>query len=71
MRYYIFLLVSLLAICGCKKDSGIINPDSNTTASDSKVKDSILYNFSVSKDKLGIFDTLNMTLTAMNQSSNS
>jgi hypothetical protein len=41
----------------------VTTPTQNT----SNVKDSVLYTFAVSKTTLGIFDALNMTLTAFNQ----
>ena len=49
---------------GCRQDSNITGP---VTSSTGNVKDNILYTFAVSKDRLGIFDTLSMTLTAFNQ----
>jgi hypothetical protein len=67
MRYNIFILLLLLAIIGCKKENSIIGPGTNTTLSDSKVKNGIFYTFAVSKNKLGIFDTLKMSITALNQ----
>jgi hypothetical protein len=51
---------------GCKKDSNIIGPGVGQSQNQSKSKDGILYTFSVSKEKLGIFDTLSMSLTALN-----
>jgi hypothetical protein len=48
----------------CTRDSNITGP---ATYSTGNVKDNILYTFAVSKDRLGIFDTLSMTLTAFNQ----
>jgi|CZKP01.1.fsa_nt_gi hypothetical protein len=67
MQYNIFILLLLLAVIGCRKDSNIIGPGTIPTLSNSKAKDGILYTFAVYKDKLGIFDTLKMSITALNQ----
>ncbi|MHB8853113.1 MAG: hypothetical protein ACYC6P_07150 [Ignavibacteriaceae bacterium] len=67
MRYNIFILVILLTIIGCNRDSEIIVPLTATPSRASNIKDNILYTFAVSKDTLGILDTLDMTMTALNQ----
>jgi hypothetical protein len=70
MRYAIFIILILVILCGCKESNNPVAPLIITpTSSVSNVKDSILYTFTVSKNTLGIFDTLSMTLTAFNQSS--
>jgi hypothetical protein len=66
MRYNIFLLILFIAFAGCKKENDITGPVTNSPLSDVKVKDGVIYTLEVSKDKLGIFDTLNVTLTALN-----
>ncbi|MFZ1978319.1 MAG: hypothetical protein WAV76_10220 [Bacteroidota bacterium] len=67
MRYYIFVLILLLTTAGCEQEGLIIAPVTSPMSGASKVKNGILYTFAVSKDKLGIFDTLKMTLTAYNK----
>ena len=67
MRYNIFILVILLTIIGCNRDSDIIVPLTAPPSRASNIKDNILYTFAVSKDTLGILDTLDMTMTALNQ----
>jgi hypothetical protein len=66
MRYSIIVLVLLMAIAGCKQNN-IVEPNSNSALRESKVRNGILYTFAVTNDKLGIFDTLNMSLAALNQ----
>lgn len=66
MRYNIFALILLFAFAGCKKENNITGPITNSPLSDVKIKDGVIYTLEVSKDKLGIFDTLNVTLTALN-----
>lgn len=52
---------------GCKQSGNPVAPLPTPTSSVSNVKDSVLYTFAVSKDTLGILDTLTMALTALNQ----
>jgi hypothetical protein len=66
MRFNIFALIILIAFAGCKKENNITGPVTNSPLSDVKFKDGVLYTLEVSKDKLGIFDTLDCTLTALN-----
>jgi hypothetical protein len=69
MKYFLFTIIFLAALIGCSHDGAVTGPSSEPTSSTSGVKNNILYTFSVSKDILGISDTLSMELTALNQSS--
>lgn len=66
MRYKISVLALLISIIGCRQSSNITGPGTSPS-SVSNLLDSTLYTFSVSKDTLGILDTLTMALTALNQ----
>lgn len=62
-----FVLALLLSIIGCRQSSNVIAPVTQPPSSVSDSLDGILYTFSVSKDTLGILDTLDMRLTGLNQ----
>lgn len=66
-----FIFLSMLILFGISQDSYCITkllfPLSASSTSDTL--NGIIYTFAVSQDTLGIFDSLNMTLTAHNQTS--
>jgi hypothetical protein len=68
MRYVLYGCVFSLIIMGCKQNSDIISPTITPTLSNSNVKDSILYTFTISKATYGIQDTLIAWITLYNQS---
>jgi len=68
MRYFIFVLSIALIINGCKKGSNPVASVTNTTLSDSQVRDSMQYTFAIPKAVFGIHDTLSASVTAYNQS---
>jgi hypothetical protein len=67
MRRHILILLTLAILAGCEQSSNIVAPLPSAPLSVSNLKDSILYTFSVPKAALGIFDTLTMSLTAVNR----
>ncbi len=67
MRYKIIVLVLLTFIIGCRQSSNLTDPGKTPPASTSDSLNGIIYTFAVSKDTLGILDTLAMTMTAFNQ----
>ena len=66
MRNFILAVLILLLPLGCRQTSNPVAPVTPPPSSTSEVKDNVLYTFAVSKDTLGILDTLTMTLTASN-----
>jgi hypothetical protein len=66
MKNLILISILLTILAGCKQGSEINSP-LFPTMSAYKVMNNIRYTLAVSKDKLGIRDTLDMTLTAYNQ----
>jgi hypothetical protein len=67
LRYVSITFLSLLAAGGCRQESNPVGPISTSSAS--SVKDGVLYTFAVPQNALGVFDTLSMSLTALNQTS--
>ncbi len=65
MRSSILATLILVLPLGCKETSNPVAPVTSPS-SIGEVKDNVLYTFSVSKDTLGILDTLTMTLSASN-----
>ena len=70
MRYK-FIFLSTFILIGSARSSNPVAPlsFSQSSLSTSDTLNGIVFTFAVSQDTLGIFDTLNMTLSALNQTS--
>ena len=68
MRCFILALSIVLIISSCKKSSNPVTSVTNPAVSVSQVKDSMQYTFAIPKAVFGIHDTLNGSVTALNQS---
>jgi hypothetical protein len=68
---YVLIFLSTLILAGSARSSNPVAPflSSQSSSSASDTLNGIVFTFAVSRDTLGIFDTLNMTLTALNQTS--
>jgi hypothetical protein len=68
---YKFIFLSTFILIGSARSSNPVAPlsFSQSSLSTSDTLNGIVFTFAVSQDTLGIFDTLNMTLSALNQTS--
>ena len=69
MKYFQSILIALLVIAGCEEHSNPVATALEPTSIISAAQDSILFTLTVSKDTLGVQDTLSATITALNQAS--
>ena len=65
MKYIIFLFVSLIIFNGCKNNT--VAPGNDLSLSSSQTQNGIVYTLSVSKLTYSVHDTLNIKLSAFNQ----
>lgn len=63
----LFVLLLLISVVGCKHSSNVTGPVTTLPTSVSDTLDGILFTFSVSKEAMGVQDTLNASLIAFNQ----
>ena len=70
MRYKFIFLSALIFISTARSSNPAVPlPSSQSSSSTSDTLKGIVFTFAVSQDTLGIFDSLSMTLTALNQTS--